>query len=140
MSTWIDLTLSALILPIALKAAVGFEEIRELNTRLDLEDILLTLSLDNFLACLTRASASLLWLGSAKAMHLALSRDFLIWASSWDLGGFFGGGGIWAGVLYLEAWESNRLIVDTKKESKASMLEVGDQLSNILVRMGVIEL
>ena len=29
--------------------------------------------------------------------------------------------------------------MDAKKESKASMLEVGDQLSNILVRMGVIE-
>ena len=139
MSTWIDLTLSALTLPIALKAAEGFDEIRELKTRLDLMDILLTLSLESFLACLNKSSASLLWKGSAWAKRLALLRDFLIWANSWDLGGFLGGGGIWAGALYLEAWESSKLIVDTKKASKASMEEVGDQLSSILLRMGVTE-
>ena len=139
MSTWIDLTLSALILPIALRAAEGFDEIRELKTKLDLMDILLTLSLDSFLACLNNSSASLLWKGSAWAKRLALLRDFLIWANSWDLGGFLGGGGIWAGELNLEAWESSKLIVDTKKASKASMQEVGDQLSSMLLRMGVTE-
>ena len=82
----------------ALKAADGFEEIRELNIRLDLIDILLTLSLESLLACLNSSSASLLWNGSTFARDLALFKDFLIWDNSLDFGGFFGGGNLDRGI------------------------------------------
>ena len=81
----------------ALKAAEGLDDIRELKTRLDLIDILLTLSLESLLACLNNSSASLLWKGSTLARDLALFRDFLICVSSLDLGGFLGEGGFGQG-------------------------------------------
>ena len=138
MRTWIDFVLSDFIQPMALKAAEGLDYMSELKTRLDLIDILLTLSLESLLACLNSSSASLLWKGSTLARDLALFRDFLICDNSLDFGGLLGGG-IWAGALNLEAWDRSRLMVDRKKASNELMEGVGVQLSSILPRMGVIE-
>ena len=129
----IDLVLSDFNLPIALNALLGFEDIRELKILLLLMDISWTLFLDNLRAWECKYLTWVVGLvGLCLTRVLANLRFLLISASSVDLGGFLGGGGMGKDLLEVVACRRSRLLDAVNRDSNRAIEGEGVQSLRIL--------